>query len=104
MCGIAGAYDPLGRVGLSRLRRMSELMRHRGPEDEGIALFDARGGRTLVLGGPDTREDVYASGLSYTPGRGRTETKGTSTGLAVHAGLVPRRLAFLALRPAGHRP
>ncbi len=104
MCGIAGAYDPVGRVPLGRLQRMSELMRHRGPEDEGIALFDARNSRSLILGGPDTPEAVYAADLGYTPGRGRSDSPGLLLGMAVHAGLVHRRLSFLDLSPAGHGP
>ncbi|HUK62621.1 MAG TPA: asparagine synthetase B, partial [Dongiaceae bacterium] len=104
MCGIAGAYDPVGRVQLARLQRMSELMRHRGPEDEGIVLIDTRGGRTMILGGPDTPEAVYAADLPYTPGRGRAEAAGSPLGAGPYAGLVHRRLSFLDLSPAGHGP
>ena len=104
MCGIAGAYDPQGRVGLARLRRMSALMRHRGPEDEGLTLHDARSGRVMILGGPDTPAAVYASDLPYTPGRGRGGSPGGPMGAEAHVGLVHRRLSFLDLSPAGHGP
>ena len=104
MCGIGGAYDPLGRVKLGLLQRMSALMRHRGPEDEGVVLLDARGGRAMVLGGPDTPEAVYAAGLPYTPGRGKQDGASSLTGGAAHVGLVHRRLSFLDLSAAGHGP
>ena len=45
MCGIAGLYDRSGRASLGRLRAMADVMRHRGPDDEGLVLIDAeRGG------------------------------------------------------------
>ena len=104
MCGIAGSYDPQGRVKLGRLQRMSALMRHRGPEDEGIVLLDARGGRAMVLGGPDTPEAVYAAALPYTPGRGKQEGASSLMSSPAHVGLVHRRLSFLDLSAAGHGP
>ncbi len=105
MCGIAGAFDSGGRVDLARLQRMSELLRHRGPDDEGLALFDLRG-RALTLGGPDTPEPVWASPLDYAPGRWWTEPGGPASpvGLPHQVGLVNRRLAILDLSPAGHCP
>ena len=104
MCGIAGAYDPQGGVELGRLQRMSALLRHRGPEDEGLALLDARSGRVVILGGPDTPAAVFAADLPYTPGRGRGAAAGASLGAPAHVGLVHRRLSFLDLSPAGHGP
>ena len=71
MCGIAGLYEPGGRVDLGRLHEMSRLMRHRGPDDEGLALIDPSGG-AVTLGGADTPAAAYASGLPYAPGRGAT--------------------------------
>ena len=104
MCGIAGSYDPQGRVKLGRLQRMSALMRHRGPEDEGVVLLEARGGRAMVLGGPDTPEAVYAAALPYTPGRGKQDGASSLMTSPAHVGLVHRRLSFLDLSAAGHGP
>ena len=109
MCGIAGVYHPQGRVDLARLTRMSRLLRHRGPDDEGIVLLDARHGRALTLGGPDTPEVVYASPHAYAPGRwwpaGTGEAAPASpVEVAFQVGLVNRRLAILDLSPAGHNP
>ena len=39
MCGVAGIYDPSGGlVPVARLRRMTDALRHRGPDGEGIHL------------------------------------------------------------------
>ena len=67
MCGIAGLWDPDGRADLGRLRLMSELMRHRGPDDEGVVLL-APDGAHLCLGGADTPAEVFRSGLPFAPG------------------------------------
>jgi asparagine synthase (glutamine-hydrolysing) len=43
MCGICGIWEygaTAGRVDLSLVERMRDEMRHRGPDDEGAALFD----------------------------------------------------------------
>ena len=71
MCGIAGTLHPQGRVELGRLQLMSRLLRHRGPDDEGIALIELASGRALTLGGPDTPAEVYASPQRYSPEIGR---------------------------------
>ncbi len=106
MCGIAGSYDPQGRVDLARLRRMSELMRHRGPDDEGLALFDVAKGRALTLAGLDTPEAVLRSETDYAPGRWWTEPGApvSPLGQPMHVGFVNRRLAIVDLSPQGHNP
>ena len=99
MCGIAGLYEPHGRVDLGRLHRMSELLRHRGPDDEGMALIDPDGG-AVTLGGPDTPAETYASRLPYAPGRSTLARVNAPTPL----GLLHRRLSIVDLSPAGHQP
>ena len=61
MCGIAGLYQRNEGVDLGRLQRMSRLLRHRGPDDEGILLLDHRAGEWMTLGGADTPSAVFAS-------------------------------------------
>jgi asparagine synthase (glutamine-hydrolysing) len=106
MCGIAGAYRPEGRVDVGRLRRMSALLRHRGPDDEGVVLLQAASGRALTLPGTDTPREVLASGLPFAPGRSGAGP--SRPGFAVEApfqvGLVHRRLAIVDLSPSGHGP
>ncbi|HEV2106115.1 MAG TPA: asparagine synthase (glutamine-hydrolyzing) [Candidatus Eisenbacteria bacterium] len=100
MCGIAGLFDRAGRADLGRLRLMSELMRHRGPDDEGLVLVDPRGGQSVAHGGADTPAAVFTSGLPWAPGRVRGDAASAVHGL----GLVHRRLAIVDLQPTGHQP
>ncbi|HEY6867450.1 MAG TPA: asparagine synthase (glutamine-hydrolyzing) [Candidatus Eisenbacteria bacterium] len=124
MCGIAGLMELDGRANLGRLHQMSRLLRHRGPDDEGVVLLDPVSGGWFTLGGPDTPADVFASRHAYAPGhRGRSAA---SSGLPpdpgfghadearrappapadVHypVGLLHRRLSIVDLSPGGHQP
>lgn len=100
MCGIAGIYDRNGRADLGRLRQMAALMRHRGPDDEGMVLVDAHTGHWRTHGGSDTPADVFRTALPYAPGRSR-EGGGDATH---HVGLLHRRLSIVDLKPSGHQP
>src|SRR5437762_13633279 len=100
MCGIAGLVTREGRVDLGRLRRMSQILRHRGPDDEGTVLIDPDSGCALPLAGPDTPRDVIRSQFPFAPGRGR----GDPSRARFQVGLVNRRLAIVDLSPAGHNP
>lgn len=101
MCGIAGVVLLRSRstdVGL--LLRMSQAIRHRGPDDEGFLFGDASSGAYWISGGPDTPEAVFAAGLPYTPRRADLAVAEGGYDL----GLVSRRLAILDLSAAGHQP
>lgn len=99
MCGIAGVVSGARPVDLERLRGMSERMRHRGPDDEGIVLIDPAGAM-LTLAGPDTPPDVLTSAFPYAPGRRR----GSPSDARFRVGLLNRRLAIVDLSAAGHGP
>jgi asparagine synthase (glutamine-hydrolysing) len=100
MCGIAGLYRSDGRVDLGRLQHMSRLLRHRGPDDEGLVLVEPASGAALALGGPDTPREVYASPHRYTPGHHAPDPEAG----AFRVGLAHRRLSIVDLTPAGHQP
>jgi asparagine synthase (glutamine-hydrolysing) len=99
MCGIAGLYQPGGRADLGRLHEMSRLLRHRGPDDEGLVLVDPGGG-VETMGGADTPAAAYASRLPYAPGRSTLARAGAPASL----GLLHRRLSIVDLTPSGHQP
>ncbi len=99
MCGIAGLFRLDDRVDLGRLGRMSQILRHRGPDDEGMVLIDPGSNQAVTLGGPDTPAAAYRSGYPYAPGR-RHGAPDAAYGL----GLAFRRLSILDLSPAGHQP
>lgn len=74
MCGIAGIYDPQHSIGISRdvVRRMSEVIRHRGPDDDGfyedsivalamrrLSIIDLQTGKQPVSNEDGTVHAVY---------------------------------------------
>jgi asparagine synthase (glutamine-hydrolysing) len=99
LCGIAGVLSREGRVDLGRLHQMSRLLRHRGPDDEGLVLLDPDGA-AHALGGPDTPRNVYESRVRYAPGR----TASADASAHYRVGLLHRRLSIVDLSPAGHQP
>src|SRR5262245_9913463 len=100
MCGIAGLLHADERVDLGRLHHMSRLLRHRGPDDEGMVLIDPASGSSLALGGADTPAAVYASPHRYAPG---ARAGGPMSG-SYRVGLAHRRLSIVDLSPSGHQP
>ncbi len=100
MCGIAGLWERDGRIDFGRLHRIAAIMRHRGPDDEGLALFDAASGAVRVHGGPDTPSEVFASDLPWSPGRSSDDARDACWSV----GLLHRRLAIVDLSPSGHQP
>lgn len=89
MCGISGYLDLDRGVDMDTLRRMTDVIRHRGPDDEGYALI-GKGGAAFYRG-----EDTLPQ-LSLPP----LEQGGSGTFL----GLGHRRLSILDLSAAGHQP
>ena len=98
MCGIAGfiAFTP---TTAGTIQGMADAVRHRGPDDEGYALF-GKGSRPALYGGPDTPAAVYAADLPYAP-------RERITAAPLHRGDVAlgfRRLAIIDVSAAGHQP
>lgn len=90
MCGISGFLDMEAGVDTVVLRRMTDVIRHRGPDDEGYALI----GRDAAVfyGGADTLPQ-----LSFPP----LEEEDPA---GAFLGLGHRRLSILDLSAAGHQP
>ena len=89
MCGICGWLNTDYQIDISTLKRMNNIVRHRGPDDEGYALISGQGIRLF---------------------RGRESNDGTlpllSCSMAEKAFLVlgHRRLSILDLSAKGHQP
>ena len=64
MCGIFGIVHPRG-VGPEAAVAMSQVLRHRGPDDEGFLY--CRGQQVEPIAGPDTPDSVFASRAPYAP-------------------------------------
>jgi asparagine synthase (glutamine-hydrolysing) len=97
MCGIFGSISPDGG-GAAVLSKMSQILRHRGPDGEGFALVAANGG-VSTFGGPDTAAEVYASTTMFAPKRPLIEEDKDARIAFGH-----RRLAIVDLSPLGHQP
>lgn len=102
MCGIVGFIRlDNQKIQLDLCARLSQLLAHRGPDDEGFFLANTRTGKYQILGGPDTPRQVYSANLPFTPRRSIQEAGVTSQW---DFALINRRLAIVDLSPAGHLP
>jgi asparagine synthase (glutamine-hydrolysing) len=101
MCGIVGflRFDQQ-KISADVCTRLSVLLAHRGPDDEGFLLADTATGKYQIAGGPDTPEDVYHADLPFTPKESIEKLKPNDYNFA----LINRRLAIVDLSPAGHLP
>lgn len=95
MCGIAAILRASSGETLSRIRAMTDLVRHRGPDGEGFAII---GQETRGFGGPDTPSNLFGANLPYAPER--TFVIAPTS----HSALGHRRLSIVDLSLAGHQP
>ncbi|MEP1001675.1 asparagine synthase (glutamine-hydrolyzing) [Leptolyngbya sp. SLC-A1] len=80
---------------------MTNVIRHRGPDDEGFLLFPSPTANPLAYGGKDTPQSVYQSSFSYSARENLFESNSVEN---MFLGLGHRRLSILDLSPAGHQP
>ena len=97
MCGISGIVSfPQSSASANFLYDMTNLIRHRGPDDEGYVFFGNDGAQ--IFGGVDTPSTVRGAGYAYSP----KETGNYEGHFSV--GLGHRRLSIVDVSPAGHQP
>ncbi len=96
MCGIAGAFrvSGSGTVRIQDVARMNAVMKHRGPDDEGLVGVDWSG-RCYDCFGVDTPEIVR---------RAKKGLEGIDSKPGMRAALGHRRLSIVDTSPAGHQP
>jgi asparagine synthase (glutamine-hydrolysing) len=99
MCGISGFISSHPQP-VNFIPGMTDLIRHRGLDDEGFLLFQSAKSQPFVCGGSDTPSEVYQSKLTYSPKQTINQTAETP----IILGLGHRRLSILDLSPAGHQP
>ena len=93
MCGIFGIWNLDQRpIDITGVRRATDAIRHRGPDDEGYLLVDTRATRAISCAGPDTDRRLTLPQFDQF----RSEAFDLAFGF--------RRLAILDLSEAGHQP
>lgn len=93
MCGIFGIWHLDGkRIDLTAVQRATNMLRHRGPDDEGYLLVNTQNGRVVSCGGRDTHPRLSLPRIE------------SFFGETFDLALAFRRLAILDLSPAGHQP
>ena len=99
MCGIAGivSLNPNSPLDPKVLRRMSQRLKHRGPDDEGFVLFSKN--ELAVCGSNDTQKSAWKKDFPYSPHH-HIEESGQDAFLA----MAHRRLSVIDLSEAGHQP
>ncbi len=98
MCAISGLLSHRPES-LLHIQRLTDLLRHRGPDDEGFLMVGTD--RTVCLGGADTPEAVFAADMPYRPtGKIGSANFPSDAWLA----LGHRRLSIVDLSPLGHQP
>ena len=79
---------------------MNQLLKHRGPDDEGYVFIDPAKDNVWIYGGKDTPEEVYSANLIHTPQRPYRGQEHPDATIA----FGHRRLSIIDLSPAGHQP
>ena len=98
MCGIAVLVAPQ-RCAAGAIRAMTDLARHRGPDDEGYLLIEDVGSPLEILGGPATPRAAYASDAPFAPG-----ARWQHDDRPVRVALGHRRLSIIDVSVLGHEP
>ena len=95
MCGITGILSRQGaRVDPSLLLKMTNSIRHRGPDDEGYLLVDTSNNRSDHRSGNDSIPDAKSKYPNISAPIQET----------YNLGFGYRRLSIIDLSPAGHQP
>ena len=101
MCGIVGLIKfDYSLINIELFYKMTNLLRHRGPDDEGYLFVNAKTNRFITAGGADTPANLYQTLFPYSPAVNISDIMEDS----FHIALSSRRLSILDLTIAGHQP
>ncbi len=94
MCGICGIYAFNDVIDPSVVHRMNQILKHRGPDDEGYIAADTRTGVFSPRTGKDTIPSLKNS----------MDAIAEATGKPYNLGFGHRRLSIIDLSENGHQP
>jgi len=97
MCGISGIISQKN-IDISTFVGMNQIIRHRGPDDEGFVFFD-KDLKPTTAGSGDTAKEAWKSTHLYKPNLRVDKVKEE-----YKIALGHRRLSILDLSPSGHMP
>lgn len=93
MCGICGIYNLDNKlIDPSILLKMTNLVKHRGPDDEGYLLVNTHNKNIQNFHGSDTVQSI------------KTSTQHIQTDFKANLGFGHRRLSIIDLSADGHQP
>jgi asparagine synthase (glutamine-hydrolysing) len=101
MCGISAIIAPEFPKALKYIHSMNSIIKHRGPDDEGIVFFFSNQKSPTIFGGKDTPQDVYGKHTPYSPQKILECDQNSYCGSIA---LAHRRLSILDLSSTGHQP
>ena len=96
MCGVSGVIAK-NLVKIDSFVKMNQIIKHRGPDDEGFVLFSDS--EYKVLGSNDTAKETWEAKGIYLP-----INKVAQTTFQAQVAFGHRRLSILDLSPKGHQP
>lgn len=100
MCGISGIINTRQNgFAVKDITAMTDIVQHRGPDDEGFVLFDKEG-KYFTAGGAATSQEVYKGNFPYSP----QSTIEALAQINYTSALGHRRLSILDLTAYGHCP
>ena len=99
MCGIAGILDfNANTYSLpERLKKMSDTLQHRGPDDEGFVFFQDN--KVFPCGADQTQASAWNNAFAYAPKQHITVFQHET-----FLGFAHRRLSIIDLSSAAHQP
>ncbi len=101
MCGIAAIFDPgAAHSNAGSIRAMMDVVRYRGPDDEGYARFAGADATVSIFSGPATPQHRMEAPHAYTP----SQAIDGSNPAPGFLWLGHRRLAIVDTSPGGHQP